>query len=471
MNEQNKAPAAHFAGKFSAIREKVSYVVVILILCGILKLGHMTHWTFQFGGHEHAEAGHAKPHSDEAGVDGHEEVSEPKESEVIASEARSLNGVEVSVTEAGLAKAGIEVASVEKSPIQEELTTNAIVEYDQNARAQLSSRAPGYVWKVVRRVGEQVKKGEVLVIIDSSIVGESKADLLQEIVLLDLKNAHYKRLREIQDGVAGRIVLEAEMEVRLADIKARNAAQKLVNLGLPLNFDELLAMPVEQRSKYLQFLGIPSSLTEKLDPKTATANLIPLFAPFDGVLIGHEICMGEAVSVDAPFLEMADIRQMWVMMEIRKEFTGQIQIGQPVRFDADGIAGSVAGKIDWISSEVDPKTRTLRARAQVVNPMVKMDDDMEGERLLLRANSYGTGKIRIRDSMTALVVPREAVQFTGSTSFVFVKETSGFKRVDVEIGVVLEDQVEVLKGLKEGDVVATTGSHVLKAEMQIASAQ
>lgn len=469
MNDQKKAPVAHFAGKLSAIREKVSYVVVILILCGILKLGHMTHWTFQFGGHDHAGAGHAKSHADESGDTDHEEAVESKQTEVAATP--SLNGVEVSVTEAGLAKAGIEVASVAKSPIREELTANAIVEYDQNARAQLSSRAPGYVWKVIRRVGEQVKKGEVLVIIDSSVVGESKADLLQEIVLLDLKNAHYKRLREIQDGVAGRIVLEAEMEVRLADIKARNAAQKLINLGLPLSFDELLAMPVEQRAKYLQFLGIPSSLTEKLDPKTATANLIPLFAPFDGVLIGHEICMGEAVSVDAPFLEMADIRQMWVMLEIRKEFTGQIQIGQPVRFDADGVAGAVAGKIDWISSEVDPKTRTLRARAQVVNPMVKMDDDMEGERLLLRANSYGTGKIRIRDSMTALVVPREAVQFTGSTSFVFVKETSGFKRVDVEIGVVLEDQVEVLKGLKEGDVVATTGSHVLKAEMQIASAQ
>lgn len=469
MNEQNKAPVVHFAGKFTAIREKVSYVVVILILCGILKLGHMTHWTFQFGGHDHADAGHAKSHEEEADDAGHEKVAEPKQTEVAA--APSLNGVEVSVTQAGLAKAGIEVTSVERSPIQEELTANAIVEYDQNARAQLSSRAPGYVWKVVRRVGEQVKKGEVLVVIDSAVVGESKADLLQEVVLLDLKNAHYKRLREIQDGVAGRVVLEAEMEVRLAEIKARNAAQKLVNLGLPLNFEELQAIPVDQRAKYLQFLGIPSSLTEKLDPKTATANLIPLFAPFDGILIGHEICMGESVSVDTPFLEMADIRQMWVMMEIRKEFAGQIQIGQPVRFDADGVAGTVSGKVDWISSEVDPKTRTLRARAQVLNPMVKMDDDMEGERLLLRANSYGTGKIRIRDSMTALVVPREAVQFTGSTSFVFVKETNGFKRVDVEIGVVLEDQVEVLKGLKEGDVVATTGSHVLKAEMQIASAQ
>lgn len=469
MNDQIKSQAARFLGTAANLKDKLSYVFVILILSGILKLGHMTHWTFSFGEHGHtADAAHDAGHG-ESGKDSSKPAVET--AEAVVAEAKSLNGVEVNVSSEGLAKAGIEVSTVSRSPVQEELVANAMVEYDQNARAQLSSRAPGYVWKVVRRVGEHVKKGEVLVIIDSAPVGEAKADLLQSIVMLDLKTAHHKRLVEIQEGVAGRLILEAEMEMRLAEIKTRNSIQRLVNLGLPLSMEDIEKLSIEQRTRYLQFLGIPSQFTEQLDARSTTANLIPLFAPFDGVLIGHEICMGETVSVDKPFLEMADIRQMWVMLEVRKEYAGQLQVGQPVQFDADGISGSVFGKVDWISSEVDPKTRTLTARAEVANPMVKMNDDMKGEHLLLRANSYGTGRIRIRNSMTALVVPREAVQSTGNTSFVFVKDDNGFRRVDVETGVVIDKQIEVLKGVKEGDLVATTGSHVLKAEMQIASAQ
>jgi cobalt-zinc-cadmium efflux system membrane fusion protein len=76
-------------------------------------------------------------------------------------------------------KAGVDIAVVHERPIIEAVVANGEVDYDQNRMAHLSSRVPGTVWRVEKQVGDHVRKGEVLAIIDAADVGRAKSEFLQ----------------------------------------------------------------------------------------------------------------------------------------------------------------------------------------------------------------------------------------------------------------------------------------------------
>ena len=91
----------------------------------------------------------------------------------------------------------------------------------------------------------------------------------------------------------------------------------------------------------------------------ATANLLPLLAPFDGIVIGQDIVNGEVVSTERMAIEIADMSHMVIKMNVREESAAQLKLGQPITFTAADAV--VSGAISWISTEVDIKTRTGRS--------------------------------------------------------------------------------------------------------------
>jgi cobalt-zinc-cadmium efflux system membrane fusion protein len=115
----------------------------------------------------------------------------------------------------------------------------------------------------------------------------------------------------------------------------------------------------------------------------------------------------------------------------------------------------VTGAISWISTAVDEVTRTIKVRAEVDN-----EDDR------LRANSFGQARIVVRATPNAIAVPSEAVQWEGCCHVVFVRLTDEiFATRKVILGARDAAYTELLVGLLPGEVVATTGSHVLKSEI------
>jgi len=162
------------------------------------------------------------------------------------------------------------------------------------------------------------------------------------------------------------------------------------------------------------------------------------------------------VGSSAPLFVVADLTQMWIVLDVRQEEAGSVAIGQKVIFrpDADR-AGAVTGDVAWISSEVDDRTRTVKVRATVANP-----------ELLLRANTFGTGRIVVRSTPTAVVVPSEAVHWEGCCHVVFVRMADTiYQTRKVRVGTRTAGLTEITVGLLAGEVVATSGSHVLKSEL------
>jgi multidrug efflux pump subunit AcrA (membrane-fusion protein) len=197
-----------------------------------------------------------------------------------------------------------------------------------------------------------------------------------------------------------------------------------------------------------------------------TSNLLPIKATFDGIVLRQDVALGETAEVGKPILEIADIRRMWLKLDVPKEGASQLALGQQVTFNPDGVDKDLHATITWISTEMNQQTRTLQIRAEVDNPVVSTDPQTGREVRLLRANTFGTGTIILRNSDTALVVPVSAILHDDRQALVFAKtDNLTFERVNVSLGVRDGGVVELVSGdLKQGSEIVVRGGHVLKSE-------
>ncbi|MBA4018248.1 MAG: hypothetical protein C0483_13845 [Pirellula sp.] len=454
---------ARFCNVLRRNQQRVVYTIISLVLFTILKFGHATHWSFGLGGHE-AQA------KDSVQASSEESIAALPSSHPAPSAGASDKNEEIQLPEDVAKQVGIHVQPVSKRTIRHTLTVNGVTGYDQDHVAQLSVRVPGHVWKVQRKVGETIRQGDCLAIIDAVEVGEAKTEFLQAVVNFDLKSLTFQRLKRVSNEVAERTLKLAEAEEREARLRMLSAQQKLINLGLPIRLEEMQKRSDDELVAHIRTIGLPPNVVEMLDPLTTTANLIPLTAPFDGIVIGRAATVGEMVSPTSTQFVIADINRMWITVEVRKEHAGLVRLGQTIDFLADGASASVVGTIDWISTELDEETRTLSVRASVPNPI--LDQGPHGEtRRLLKANTFGVGHLILSEAPQALAVPTPSIQYDGKDHFVFVRSTSGFIRRNVQLGPAEAGYTEIRSGLNADEQVVSAGSHVLKAQLLMIASQ
>jgi cobalt-zinc-cadmium efflux system membrane fusion protein len=416
----------------------LSGVGILLALAAVGVVGHAAQWKIG------SVIGIWKPGAEPESKDDKRADSEKQAAE---------NGAVHFESPEAVARNGIQTATVTKRTIRIAVTANGSIEYNRKLLAHLSTRAPGNVWKVYKQVGDAVRKGDVLGLVDAAEVGRAKADFLQAFRLMTLRSNELERQRQMPGALPERGFRELENALSEARIRAFNTQQTLVNLGLPLRAEQFADLSDDEVTRRVRFLGLPEQVVRTLDPVTTTANLIPLFAPFDGVVTRCEMVEGEVVRSDQPQFSVADLRRLWVILDVRQEDMGQIGKGQRITFKPDGMPEST-GVISWISTEVDEHTRTVRVRAEV--------DNTGGQ---LRAHSFGLGQIFVTERSQALTVPSAAVQSEGAEPRVFVRGDDGltFAPRPVRVGVRNHDYTEIVDGLRPGEIVVTTGSHLLKS--------
>ena len=353
------------------------------------------------------------------------------------------------------AKSGIRVASIQEQKLGQTLSVTGTIEFHPSLIARVSPRAGGAIWKVYKEVGDVVAPGEILAIIDAADVGKAKAAFYQAKVQLDLK----KQLRDrLQVGVSpDRTIIEADAALRDANVMFFTAYQALLNLGLPFKLADVEKDSDADLARHLQFLGLNPEFTVEM-PNETTNNLLPLKSPLKqtGHVLQRDGVQGETVAALQPVFVVGDTTRMMLALDVRQEDARLLAKGQPIEFFLDGDVArksAASGKIDWISQEIDPKTRTLKVRAVVPN-----DDGR------LKAKTFGTATITVQEERSMLTIPEEAVQWEGCNHVVFVrKKADEFVVRKVELGLRRGGDVEVKSGLKPDERVVTIGSHVLKS--------
>lgn len=362
-----------------------------------------------------------------------------------------------------IAKAGIDVDVVQERPMLDAITANGELLFDPTRVGQLSPRVPGTVALVLKTVGDPVVAGDLLALVDASQVGQVKSQFLRAVVQLQLRKTIVKRLQPIAESgaVPQKTILEAESALQEAEVELISARQALANLGFEIP-EGLETHSHQSLADELRFLGIPAAVVATLPAGTKTANLIPVCAPFEGVLLASEVVAGEVVSTSRTLFTVSDPRRMWLVLNIRQEDARHIHRGLPVRFHSDNGDHTVTGQISWISPSVDEQTRTMQVRVAIAN-----------EDGLLQDKTFGTGQIILREEPNAIVVPRDAVQSTSDASFVFVRDRNYFDEKSpkffhvrqVRLGAHDDQYVELLAGVLPGEVIVSRGSNVLLAQL------
>ncbi|HEY1188093.1 MAG TPA: efflux RND transporter periplasmic adaptor subunit [Gemmata sp.] len=358
-------------------------------------------------------------------------------------------------------KIGIGVDVVGTDTVVESITAPGEIGYDQTRVAHLSSRAPGAVFRVYKRLGEPVKAGELLALIEAGDVGKAKSELRQAVAAAESKAQAVASLK-LSGAVSDSRLREAGAQLREARIRVGAARQALVNLGLVIDEAELVNATDEQLERKLHFLGLPADTTKGLDPRTTTSNLLPLFASMDGVMTGGEVVAGEVVGTSRVLFEVVDTSRLWVTLDLPAEEARRVKLGQPVRFKTESGKEEPVGVVAWRSTQADPKTRTVKVRADL--------HDTNGRHV---ANTFGTGRIVMREEPQAVVVPNSAVQWDGSCFVVFVQDKDyrkpgAFKLFhvrSVRIGAKSDTQTEIIAGLLPGEWIVTKNAEVLRGEL------
>lgn len=364
-------------------------------------------------------------------------------------------------SDAAAERAGIKTATVAEETIEEGVKAAGEITYDHPLVARLSSRLPGTVWRVVKNLGDPVKRGDVVVVIDAAEVGRTKAEYLQAVAQLDVRSRALQRITSAGAVVSEAKRLELEGAVKEARIRILAAQQALVNLGLPVHAEDLKGLTPEELARRLQFLGLPPALVQGLDPERTTASLLPVRSPLDGVVVSCETVAGEVTDPTKVLQVVADNHEMLLTLDVRQEDAGRMKLGQEVEFRPDGSKGELKGRVNWISTAVDMKTRTLKVHALFPNK--------DGR---LKSNTFGSGMVVTREEKV-VVVPNEAIHSDGECSIVFVRDknylTPGAPKVfharSVRLGARTDEATEIIAGVLPGEVVATEGSAVLRGQL------
>jgi cobalt-zinc-cadmium efflux system membrane fusion protein len=360
-------------------------------------------------------------------------------------------------SEQAVEDSGIKVEPAVLRSLPEYVRAHGELDYNQNRLAHLASRAPGTVWSVEKEIGDEVKKGDVLALVSSAEVGKAKAEFHFALTQYQIRSKNLERMKSAENSVPPRQILEAEGLVREAHIHLFSAQQSLLNLGLEIHLKDIETLPDEEVVRRLRVLGLPRQVLRRMDPETLTSSLLPLTAPFNSVIVQRDIVVGEPVSTTAMHFTVADLSELWLMLNIRLEDIGRVARDQEVVFRPDAVSDKVpSGRIVWLGAEVDPKTRMVPIRVDIPNP---------GGRL--RPHHFGDASILVGRHDGVVAVPDGAVQWIDRKNVVFVQQEkpTQFQPRLVEVGLRSEGSAEIRSGLKAGERIAVSGHHALMAEM------
>lgn len=486
-------------GWFRAVIGSVPMLLTFALLAGVAYWGHQTEWTFstaQRGGTKSSQTEKAEgllttepgasagkwckqhgvaacPLCDRSLAQAGKPL-EPASTEELervqkafAARERATNdpqcftaGRRVSVPSKEAAeKLGLDVVPVWEASMTETITASGEVRFDATRVARLAARVPGTAWRVTKQIGDSVKAGELLAVIDAAEVGKAKAEFLQAIVQVRLKTQALANLKNAP--VPERQKKEAEAARRDAEVRLLSAEQALVNLGLTVKAAEFGKLEVDEIAKQLQRLGLSRELSKTDADLPGT--LLPLRASLDGVVMQVDVIAGEVVDPEDVLFVIADPRQMWANLNVMATDARWVQVGQAVRFRPDGIKAEFTGQVDWIGTAADETTRTIPVRVVMPNADGK-----------LRASALGVGRIVLREEPHAITVPNEAVQAVGGCQVVFVRDKDFlqpngpklFHARMVRTGAKDATNTEILVGVAIGEVVVSKGSTLLADELK-----
>lgn len=252
------------------------------------------------------------------------------------------------------------------------------------------------------------------------------------------------------------LLVQLDDSLQRAQLQQAEAQASIARTNLQRNQD-LLAQNFISKSAVDQ----SGSNLEVAEAQVALAKAqlarMQIVAPFDGVVGLRMVNVGDYVKDGADLVNIEDLSSVWVDFRLPERFIARLKPGQGVQVTLDALPGrKYTGRIEALDSQLDANGRSVLVRAKLANA--------GGE---LRAGMYARSRVVFDVRENALVVPEEALVPLGDKQYIYkVVDEDGKKlarRVEARIGQRVPGKVEVLEGMKVGDVVIIAGQSRLGA--------
>ncbi len=317
---------------------------------------------------------------------------------------------------------GVRLGRVVRKPLVKNIRTVGYIAFDETKIFTVNTKFNGWIEKLyVDFVGDEVKKGQPLFDIYSpELVTAQEEYLLALEQYRELSDASYKSVRE-----SARRLLEASR-------------------------------------KRMRYWDLTEKQIKDIEKSDSIRKTITIYSPAAGVVTEKAAFEGHYVKAGEHQYTIADLSTVWVDVEIYEYELPWVKKGMSAEMELAYIPGDrLKGKVLFIYPYLDTKTRTAKLRLQFPNP----EDDP------LKPGMYAD--IYLNSSLgEGLVVPQEAVIFSGTRRLVFLAMGNGrFKPQEVKIGVeVNKDEYQILSGLQAGEQIVLSSQFLLDSESNLQEA-
>lgn len=314
---------------------------------------------------------------------------------------------------------GVRTVPVERRALTATVRTVGLVRYDETRLADINLKLEGWVRDLyVDTTGEFVKAGQPLFTLYSPELVTTQNEYL-----LALKTQ--ERVRQSQ----------------LAD--AREHADRLV----------------ESARQRLALWDLPPDQFSKLEESRQAQTAIVFRSPVTGYVIEKHALQGQHVMPGQSLYRIADLSTVWVEADLYEGELPRVRLGAPATITIDAYPGErFTGKVAFIYPFVGEQTRTVKVRFTLANRRTRLKPGMYANVEL----PTSTGR--------SLVIPTNALLDSGQEQVVFVASGDGyFEPRRVTAGQRMDDAVEIVSGLEEGESVATGAAFFLDSESQLRS--
>ncbi len=348
--------------------------------------------------------------------------------------AESCSDSEIRMSAEEIKRFGIVVEKVKRNHLEVLAKARGEISLNRDRIAHIVPRVSGIVQEVRSTLGDFVEKGEVMAILESRELADAKTEYLTATKHLKLAKSVFQREEKLW-----RKKVSSEQDYLTAE---RDFAETRITL-----------QSCEQR---LRILGFTEAGLKKL-PSEPIAELtrFAVRTPFSGRVIKKNIVLGEVISDAVEIFVVADLRTVWVDLDLYQKDADNIRKGQKVMITVASQTQPIEAVIDYVAPLVDEKTRTTLAR-------IVLDNENEE----LRPGSFITAEIITEKIRPGVVVDRDILQDVGGQTCVFVQDDHGFEPRPVTLGRANEKEVEISAGLHPGEMVVAKNSFRLKAALE-----
>jgi RND family efflux transporter MFP subunit len=338
----------------------------------------------------------------------------------------------------------VDVVKPGRATLVQRVQGNATLEAFEDA--DLFAKVSGYLSDVRVDIGDHVKAGQVLAVID---VPEMKQELAEAKAQLESKKSslegarhqldHHKAEVALQTGLAkdreqlgqGRQFISDRTldQVRAnADIAKADLGVAEANLDLAANQVDVAAATVEKIKTLLTYTQI--------------------VAPFDGVVARRQVNRGDLVQTASstrttPLFKVQRIDTIRVFCDVPANEVLNVRVGDRATVKVFGLSGEpIVGTITRFAYRLDPETRNMRTEIDLPNADERLYPGM-----------YAEVSLELNRRQDVLAVPVTAIGSDGQGAFVFTVQDDRIERKAVKVGIRDNGRAEVIEGLSENAAV------------------